>query len=125
MARSVDPIEAHTGRALLEAWKHTRAAESHPEQDDQPPAPWAEHLAELTDAPVRQKDPQHYQTGHSQMHASSSGTCLWVNLDWGRWGCRSCHQGGDAVWWVAYHEGVSRRTAETLLWHQFGAPRAH
>jgi hypothetical protein len=125
LALSPDPVEAAVGASLLDAWKVTRRADEHvqDQHDERPPALWAEHLCELTDPPRITRGDE-YKTSHDQMHGSSSGTCLSVNTTRGVWRCSSCHAAGDVIGWVVYHEAVTRATAQLMLRRQFGAPCA-
>jgi len=125
LASSDDPVEASVGKRLLDAWKTTRRADEHHDDEERLPALWARVLDELADAEPRLwRGADEFKTGHALMHRSSSGTCLSVNLARGVWYCSSCHAGGDTIAWVAFHEGLSRTSARLLLRRQYGAPDA-
>lgn len=124
LANSEDPLEASTGKHLLESWRDTRAVDGRQYSDeDRPPAAWAHCLADLISEDEQHwSDQTHFKTGHSLAHASKSGTCLWVNTEWGRWGCRSCSRGGTAVDWVVQHQGVTHGQAWWILRRKYGVP---
>jgi DNA primase len=72
---------------------------------------------------LQRKGPAKYATGHEPAHTSSSGTCLVIWADAGRWKCMSCGKGGDAVTWVMAIQGVSALAAMRYLAERFGAPQ--
>lgn len=124
LANSADPLEARTGQHLLQAWRTARAADAGlPDGEDRPPAAWAHALADLiSDDEQHWSDATHFKTGHSLAHASKSGTCLWVNTEWGWWGCRSCLRKGTAVDWLVQHQGLTHGQAWWALRRKYGDP---
>ena len=124
LAKSDDPVERATGKAMLEAWKH--AGQVRDDDDEEcSPAPWAIQLGVLADGEPRQwRGTDQFKTGHSLMHPSSSGTCMSVDLHKGVWYCSSCHVGSDVIGWVAYHQGMTRGAARLALLREYGQPDA-
>ena len=56
-----------------------------------------------------------FETGHEPVHGSRSGRCVWINPAAGRWSCRSCGAGGDAVAAVMSLRGLGARQARVWL----------
>lgn len=135
MTRSHDPVEAETGKLLLDSYRQARQADHRQGEpsEDLPRTRWAHALNSL----VGDLDERHwvtadeFKTGHSQQHASRSGSCLSVNLAKGLWYCSSCRLGGDSMRWVEIHGIVdeadpdgSVNRAYVALRKLFGQPYA-
>src|SRR5262245_51370039 len=95
---SDDPVVRRVAELQLERLERgRRRGRRHaavPRSEEAQPTRWAYALEQLlSDAgnpPVRWRDDRSYDTSHQPRHASSSGTCLWVHPDGGRWWCRAC-----------------------------------
>ena len=87
-------------------------------------SPWA-HVP-LADLFVEQGNRIHRRSdgltecGHEPIHGSNSGRCVLLDLDRGRWWCRSCRQLGDAPAYLAAVHGCRYRDAAELLAGRFG-----
>src|SRR4051812_21582799 len=62
------------------------------------------------------------ESGHEPKHSSSSGTCVLIDAIEGRWYCRSCKKGGDAVTFVRDLKGCGYEEAVAYLTDRFGPP---
>ena len=63
------------------------------------------------------------EAGHEPKHGSTSGSCVLLDLDDGRWYCRSCKSGGDAVTLVRDFRSCSYEEAVAYLVDRFGPPK--
>jgi hypothetical protein len=66
-----------------------------------------------------------FDCGHEPCHGSKSGRCVTINVANGRWFCRSCRRGGDAVAAVQSLFGLDYRGAVKWLTERFGPPKTN
>jgi hypothetical protein len=123
LAKSNDPVEAATARAMLAAWRDIRPSQrpSADLEDDRPPARYAHALVDLiNDDEKHWTSESRFKTGHSCAHSSKSGTCLSVDVSRGLWYCSSCRHGGDAIMWLMAAQGLRRDQASMQLYRTYG-----
>ncbi|MGI8553474.1 MAG: CHC2 zinc finger domain-containing protein [Dehalococcoidia bacterium] len=62
------------------------------------------------------------ETGHEPTHGSKSGRCVLIDPAMGRWYCRGCRRGGDAVTFLMDINGWNYHRAVVTLQERYGVP---
>ena len=107
-------LAAEQARRLDLLQRRGRAEYSLPEEPTAPAEVDLVALVERVVGPLQRRS-DGTRVGPCAWHASRSGTCLVVWPAEGRWWCRSCRRGGDAIGWVALVEGIDREAARRRL----------
>ena len=63
-----------------------------------------------------------FECSHEPIHSSRSGRCVLLDLQNGRWWCRSCRRSGDAATYVMAACGCGYRDAARWLSDRWGPP---
>ena len=63
-----------------------------------------------------------FESGHEPLHRSKSGRCVLIDPSPGRWWCRSCRQGGDAIALVVALRSWTYGRAACWLTSRYGPP---
>ncbi len=93
-------------RSAVSAWVHVPLADLFAEQGNQ----------------IHRHSDSSLESGHEPLHGSNSGRCVLLDLDRGRWWCRSCRQSGDAPIYVMAVRGRGHRAAAAWLAERYGPP---
>jgi hypothetical protein len=123
-AAAADPIARATALRQLAALE--RAASGRSAEPAARPARWAHvPIAALFEAAgnrVLRRSNGLLECGHEPVHASRSGRCLIIDPASGRWYCRSCRRGGDAIDALRSLRGWDYRQAADWLTARYGPP---
>lgn len=116
-----DPLRAAVGRALLQRVQGSRPRTQH--ASEMPPSRF--RFVPLADLFQKAGNPvtghgRKLVCGHQPFHGSSSGTCVAITPETGRWYCFSCRQFGDAASLVMALRGWDYRTAARWLRAEYG-----
>jgi hypothetical protein len=137
-ANAEDPIEAEVARRQLAALERLLRRKAVSENEDVSrdtsrntlsKSKWSHvplvDIFRLAGNRVYPRSDGTFDCGHEPCHGSKSGRCVTVNVATGRWFCRSCRQGGDAVAAVRSLFGLDYGGAIKWLTERFGPPKTN
>lgn len=125
-ATATDPVARATARRQLAALERTTSGR--PAEQPAKLSRWAHvplaALFEQAGNRIYERSNGRFECGHEPAHGSKSGRCVLIDPALGRWYCRSCRCGGDAVAALMSLRGWVYRQAAEWLAAQFGPPAA-
>ncbi len=121
---AADRIARATARRQLVALE--RATSGRPAGQQAKPTRWAHvpitALFERAGNRLFPRSNGSFDSGHEPVHGSKSGRCVLIDPARGRWWCRACRRGGDAVAAVMSLHGWTYPHAVRWLTEQYGPP---
>jgi hypothetical protein len=120
-ASAADPLDRTVAQRQL---VRLERAANRPVASVLPPCRWRHvplgELFEVAGNRLHRRSDGRLESGHEPLHGSKSGRCVLIDPAAGRWWCRSCRRGGDAVTLVMQLRGWDHRRATAWLAARYG-----
>jgi hypothetical protein len=125
-ASTPDPLDRTVARRQLARLERAARLGRDAAASVLPPSRWRHvplgELFEQAGNRLRQRSNGLLEYGHEPVHGSKSGRCVLVDPTTGRWYCRSCRRGGDAIDALRSLRGWTYRQAAAWLAERYGPP---